>query len=327
LIQTAGGEASLLSERGTVSIDDRTNTLIVQDVLTSLEAIRELIVKIDVPIRQVMIESRIVNADENFSKNLGVRFGYSKASIETEIASERQADGSFRQFANLSGTIAGNVPYAPTTPFGSATGPGNQGGGDGQEPLLVNLPTTVSPAGALGLAIGKIGSYLLQLELSAAQADGRSQNIANPKVITANQTEATIASGVQIPYQEASSNGATSTAFRDAVLGLKVTPQITPDNRIILDLSVNQDTVGQIFQGIPSINTRSVITQVLVDDGETVVLGGVYIRDDNYSSDRVPFFGDLPGIGFLFKRTLTREERRELLIFVTPKILKDELRI
>lgn len=315
LIQ-AGGEESLLSERGTVTIDERTNILIIQDVATSLEAIRGMVARLDVPIRQVMIESRIVNADETFSKDLGVRFGYSKASIPINDRFNTP-DGSPRQFTSFGGKLPGDTTFTggPTS-F-------NTGGADN---LLVDLPVA-GPAGALGLAIGKIGSYLLQLELSAAQAEGRTQDIANPKVITANQTEATIESGVQIPYQEASSSGASTTSFQSAVLGLRVTPQITPDNRIILDLSVNQDTVGTVFQGVPSINTRSVSTQVLVDDGETVVLGGVYTQSDTQSSDRVPFFGDLPAVGFLFKRTNKRNERRELLIFVTPKILKDQLKI
>ncbi len=332
LIQ-AGGEESLLSARGTVSIDERTNTLIVQDVSTSLEAIRELITKLDVPIRQVMIESRIVNADETFSKNLGVRFGYSKATIPADA--RVNADGSPRQFVTLGSGVSDSAALifggegAAAGGAGGGLAAGATGGaaaGAGGERLMVDLPVA-NPAATLGLAIGKIGSYLLQLELSAAQADGRTQDIANPKVITANQTEAIIESGVQIPYQEASSSGASTTSFQDAVLALRVTPQITPDNKIILDLAVSQDTVGEIFQGVPSINTRNVSTQVLVDNGETVVLGGVYTQSENYGSDRVPFFGDLPAVGFLFKRTSVRNERRELLIFVTPKILKEELRI
>ena len=311
LIQT--GENKLLSERGTVSIDERTNTLIVQDVSSSLEAIRGLISQLDVPVRQVLIESRIVNADESFAKDVGVRFGYSK---HTSQAAEASGDNSF---TSIGGSQAGNVAFdGGTTSYNS---PGN-------ENLLVDLPAVASDASGIGLAIGKVGSYLLQLELTALIAEGRGEDIASPRVITANQTEATIESGVQIPYQEASSSGATSVSFQDAVLSLKVTPQITPDDTIIMDLQVNQDTVSAtVVNGVPAINTRSVTTQVLVDNGETVVLGGVYSSTDRKSVDRTPFFGDLPYVGFLFKRTAIDTSKSELLIFITPKILKDSLKI
>ena len=165
-----------------------------------------------------------------------------------------------------------------------------------------------------------------RLEVSAAEAEGNLENIANPKVITANQREAIIESGTEIPYQEATSSGATSVSFKKAVLALRVTPQITPDDRVLLDLTVNQDTRGEDeILGVPPIDTRNVSTQVLVDDGETVVLGGVYEQDDTSNVTRVPFFGDLPYIGFLFKNTNVNKEKRELLIFVTPKILKENL--
>jgi type IV pilus assembly protein PilQ len=180
----------------------------------------------------------------------------------------------------------------------------------------------------LGLAVGKIGTYLLQLELSALLAEGRGEEIASPKVITANQREAVIESGVDIPYQQATSSGATSVSFKKAVLALRVTPQITPDNRVLLDLAVNQDTRGAPdVLGVPPINTRSVTTQVLVNDGETVVLGGIYNQTDRKSSDRVPFFGDLPYLGWLFKKERIERQRTELLIFVTPKILKEDMRV
>ena len=301
---------NLLSDRGNVTIDERTNTLIVQDVASSLEAIREMISKLDVPIRQVMIESRIVNADESFTKDLGVRFGYSKHSNKTA-----QANGNL--FASTGGKLEGDTDYGDTTAAFST----------GSENYMVNLPVT-NPAGAIGLAVGKIGSYLLQLELSALLAEGRGEDIASPKVITANQKEATIESGVEIPYQEASSSGATSVSFKKAVLSLGVTPQITPDDRVLLDLNVTQDTRGSPdVLGVPPINTRSVTTQVLVDNGETVVLGGIYNQIDRKQSDRVPFFGDLPYLGFLFKKHRVEKQRTELLIFVTPKILKEELKI
>ncbi len=166
------------------------------------------------------------------------------------------------------------------------------------------------------------------MEISAALAEGRGEDIASPKVITANQREAVIKSGIEVPYQEATSSGATSVSFKEAVLELSVTPQITPDDRVMLDLTVKQDqTTSTLTLGVPQLQTREVSTQVLVDNGETVVLGGVYEQSSDYTSDRVPFFGDLPYIGFLFKRTIEDREKSELLIFVTPKILKENLRI
>jgi len=312
------GENKLTSERGTISIDQRTNTLIVQDVATSLQAIRELILKLDIPVKQVLIEARIVNADESFAKDVGVRFGYSKhtkqgISNRTNIGPNPQTP-----FAAIGGKKAGNTDFGALTSFGTDT----------TENMIVSLPATPADAAAFALAIGKVGSYLLQLELSALIAEGRGEDIASPRVITANQTEAVIESGVQIPFQEASSSGATSVSFQDAVLSLRVTPQITPDDRIIMDLQVNQDTVsGTTVLGVPAINTRSVSTQVLVGNGETVVLGGVYTSSDRKTVDRVPFFGDLPYIGFLFKRTDIDKTKSELLIFITPRILKDSLKL
>ena len=317
LIQS--GENKLTSERGTVSIDQRTNTLIVQDVATSLQAIRELIIKLDVPVRQVLIESRIVNADESFAKDIGVRFGYAKSTKQTQDTRAVIGPNPQDPFIELGGGKAGNTDFgALTTNFGADT----------TDNLIVSLPATPADAAALALAVGKVGSYLLQLELSALIAEGRGEDIASPRVITANQTEAVIESGVQIPFQEASSSGATSVSFQDAVLSLRVTPHITPDDRVIMDLQVNQDTVsGTTVLGVPAINTRSVTTQVLVANGETVVLGGVYTSSDRKTVDRIPFFGDLPYVGFLFKRTDIDRKKDELLIFITPKILKDSLKI
>jgi type IV pilus assembly protein PilQ len=293
-------------------------------VSASLEAVRELIEELDVPIRQVLIESRIVNADESFAKDIGVRFGYSKS---TKLGNNnnfiRDAAGGAATSSDSPGLLigggqAGNTSFGSPTSFNDGT----------NENLIVDLPAVPADASALALAVGKIGSYLLQLELSALIAEGRGEDIASPRVITSNQNEATIESGVQIPFQEASSSGATSTSFQDAVLSLTVTPQITPEDSIIMDLQVNQDSLsGTSVNGVPAINTRSVTTQVLVDNGETVVLGGVYTSTDRKSVDRTPFFGDLPYVGFLFKRTDIDSSKSELLIFITPKILKDSLSI
>lgn len=302
---------NLLSSRGNVTIDERTNTLIIQDVAASLESIREMVLKLDIPIRQVLIESRIVNADESFSKNLGVRFGFSKFAHESPIGPTNDST------LIIGGGQEGTVDYGGVTAFDS-------GGG---ENYMVSLPAA-GATGSLALALGVIGSHLLQLELSAALAEGRGEDIANPKVITANQHEAMIEAGVEIPYQEASSSGATSVSFKKAVLALKVTPQITPDDRVLLDLEVNQDTRGSPdVQGVPPINTRKVGTQVLVDNGETVVLGGIYTQSTTNSVERIPFFSDLPYVGFLFKRRADSKDKTELLIFVTPKILKENLQI
>lgn len=300
-------ENSLLTERGSVTIDARTNTLIVQDVAKSLQDVREMIDKLDVPVRQVLIESRIVNADETFAKDLGVRFGGSKT-----------ITGQEGQLRTVGGGNEGITEFATPTSFNM----------DGVENLIVDLPAAAADAGALGLAVGKVGSWLLQLELSALLAEGRGENIASPKVITTNQREAIIESGVEIPYTEASSSGATTVSFKKAVLSLRVTPQITPDNKILLDLQVNQDTQGAaVAGGIPTINTKNVGTQVMVDNGETVVLGGVYGTTSNKSMERIPFLGDLPYLGFLFKRESDSTTKEELLIFVTPKILGEALKI
>jgi type IV pilus assembly protein PilQ len=311
-------ENNLLSERGSVTIDERTNTLIIQDITASLESIRQMLAKLDIPVRQVLIESRIVNADENFAKDLGVRFGYAKNTKQAnpDIFNSREDIGRHPKdpVAIFTGSEEGNVDGTGGTARESI------------ENLLVDLPALASGAGA-SLIVGKIGSYLLQLELTALVAEGRGEDIASPKVITSNQRTAIIESGVEIPYQEASSSGATTTAFKKAVLSLEVTPQITPDDRVLLDLSVSQDSPGlPVVGGIP-INTRRVETQVLVDNGETVVLGGVYTRNESNAIERVPFFGDLPYVGFLFKRTSKSETKSELLIFVTPKILKESLKI
>lgn len=306
-------ENSLLSDRGNVSIDERTNTLIIQDVAASLEAIRDMVAKLDIPIRQVLIESRIVNADESFTKDLGVKFGHSR--VETSAGGAVPG----KTFWGTGGTNAGGVVDAP-----NGSGFQDINGDDG---LMVNLPVPGATS-SVAFALGKIGTYLLQLELSALLAEGRGEEIANPKVITANQSEASIESGVEIPYQSATSSGATSVSFKKAVLSLRVTPQITPDNRVLLDLEVKQDTRGAPdVLGTPPINTRNVVTQVLVDDGETVVLGGIFNQVDRKSTDRVPFFSEVPVLGVLFKKNRVEKSRTELLIFVTPKILREDLAI
>jgi len=243
-----------------------------------------------------LIESRIVVANNDFSRDLGIKFGMSRNST----------------FDN------GDKFYSVQ----GAEGTGALGGSG----LLVDLP--VPSTSSIGLALGKVdGSFLLDLELSAMEAEGHGEVISNPRVLTSNQKAAYIETGTEIPYQEATSSGATSTSFKKAVLSLQVTPQITPDDRIFMDLIVNKDSVGSETDAGPAINTNEVGTQVLVDNGETLVLGGVYEQTNNKTVNRVPFFGELPLVDWMFKSTVRTNNKAELLIFVTPKIVKEDLRI
>ena len=301
---------NLLSERGNITLDERTNTLLVQDTSAKLQEMHEVINTLDIPVRQVLIESRIVIADEDFAKDLGVQFGLSYNSLDPD---------------NNVGSVIGGRRGGNFAGLSTAFGEGDDD--DLQEHYIVNLPVVSPNAGSLGLALGKIGSHLLHLELSALQSEGRGEVVSSPRVITANQKEALIEQGTEIPYQEATSSGATSISFKKAVLSLRVTPQITPDDRIIMDLSVSKDAIGTIFAGVPSIDTQQVTTQVLVDNGETVVLGGVFEQTRRDETLRVPFFGDLPYVGWLFKNSHVENNKNELLIFVTPKILSDNLTV
>ena len=299
-------EGGMLSDRGSVSVDDRTNTLLINDTVDQLSDIRALVHRLDVPIRQVLIESRIVIASDNFNRDIGVRWGLNRNTVNDD-----NPGGEGEGFA-----FSGN-----------AQGVADLINGDGVEAGRFNVNLAAAGnAGTLGIALAKLPfGTLLELELSAMQAEGNGEVISSPRVITANQHEAYIEQGVEIPFLEASSSGATSVSFRKAVLGLTVTPQITPDDRIVMDLQVNKDTVGQIFSGIPSIDTREVSTQVLVDNGETVVLGGVYEQTKIQSVTLVPFFGHLPLIGKLFQRNNGTDDKSELLVFVTPKIIKENV--
>jgi type IV pilus assembly protein PilQ len=318
------GDNRLLSERGQVTVDARTNTLLLQDTAAKLEDIRRMILKLDIPVRQVLIESRIVIANNDFAKDLGVRFGWSGA---RSLGDGHEVNIAGGQNGYLDGT---NDVYKGTWLGSTSGGVYNAGlalpNGSSREALLVDLPVT-SPSGAVNFLLGKIGSYLLQLELSAMQQEGRGEIVSSPRVITSDQNKATIKQGVEIPYQEASSSGATSVSFKEAVLQLEVTPQITPDDRIMMDLKINKDNPDYTREilGVPPVDTRSIETKVLVDNGETVVLGGVYERTKSYQKEQVPFFGDLPVLGVLFKTTSTDDENTELLMFITPKILKETL--
>ncbi|MEX0386849.1 type IV pilus secretin PilQ [Spiribacter onubensis] len=268
-----------------VRVDSRTNTLIVSGTRAELQRARALVQRLDVPVRQVLIEARIVIASEDFSDEIGVQFSASR-----------------RSQAGDSVIISGGTLN--------------------DEGLMVDLPVG-NAAGSAGLAIGKVGSYLLQLELSAMESENRGEIISSPRVVTASNQQAEIKQGVQIPFEQATSSGATSIAFRDAVLGLTVTPQITPDDQIQLTLAVNQDSRGEETPEGPAINTQSVRTHVLVADGETVVLGGVFEQTRRNGVRRVPLLSDLPVVGGLFERRMRVDDRSELLIFVTPRILEN----
>ncbi|TVS16993.1 MAG: type IV pilus secretin PilQ [Gammaproteobacteria bacterium] len=303
LFRAAGeGEARLLSERGSVIVDDRTNAIILTDTSERLSDIRRVLQQLDIPVRQVQIEARIVTANTNFTQSLGIRWG---GGYQDSVGGNNFVSIGGRQ-ESLSQIRAGG-PASVSFP----------------DALAVNLPAGGATS---SFAIGLTGSeYLLDLELSALATDGQAEVVARPKVITADKQTATVASGVEIPFQEAAASGATATQFKEAVLSLEVTPQITPDDRIIMDLAVNQDSVGQVFGGIPSINTNSITTQVLVDNGQTLVLGGVFQTSTNRTTDKTPFLGDLPMVGGLFRRNQQSEEKQELLIFITPRIIQDTL--
>ncbi|NCF50486.1 type IV pilus secretin PilQ [Gammaproteobacteria bacterium] len=320
LIRADGGNA-MLSDRGSIAVDDRTNTLLVQDTAESLQNIRRMVRTLDIPIKQVLIESRIVVVNDDFSRDLGVRLG-----VTALHESGTNSGGTF-----VSGTGAGT-----DTMVGSAVSnladPANGTIFPVSLPTLsnrynVNVPIAEA-AGRFSLAVLE-SDYLVDLELTALEAEGRGEIVSTPRVITANQKEARIEQGVEIPYQQSASSGATTVQFKKAVLSLTVTPQITPDNNIIMDLMVHKDNVGEIISTgglggtVPSIDTRAVQTQVLVADGQTVVLGGIYETERRETVSKVPFLGDIPGVGHLFKSTQRVNNKAELLIFVTPRILEE----
>jgi type IV pilus assembly protein PilQ len=322
LIRGGGGSNTLISQRGSVAIDARTNTLLVHDTSDSLANIRRLVTTLDIPVRQVLIESRIVIVNDDYRRDLGVRFG-------STVVNEQSDNGliSFTGSGEGSDIIVGSALdnlQSTGQPLPVEIGPIGQR-------YNVNLPIA-NPAGRFALAILD-SDYLVDLELTALQAEGNGRIVSTPRVITANQREARIEQGVEIPYQESASSGATSTQFKEAVLSLTVTPQITPDDRVILDIFVTKDSVGENVQSatgglVPSIDTRSIVTQgVLVNDGDTVVLGGIYETENRDSVSKVPVLGDIPGLGYLFRSRSRLDNNAELLIFVTPKILRDGARI
>ena len=292
----SGQNKSILSKRGTAVMDPRTNTLFIQDTDKKLAEIQEIINKTDVAVKQVMIESRLVLADEKFGKELGARFGI--AHTATSGKNNIAIGGSLGSTNATTGTAGG---------------------------LNSNLPVA-NATGSIAFSLFRLpAGLLLNLELTALESDKRGKIVSSPRVTTANQQKAKIAQGTEIPYLQASSSGAATVAFKEAVLSLEVTPQITPDDKIIMDLEVKKEKIGQIFAGVPSIDTQNVTTQVLVANGETAVLGGIFEQVERNDVEKIPFFGDLPIIGNAFKHRTKQEDKTELLIFITPRIMDESL--
>lgn len=295
-------DSSLLSKRGSAAVDERTNTLLIKDTAETIDNVHRLVKILDIPIRQVLIESRVVTVKDDVAKDLGVRWGFTD---------QQGNDGT-------SGSLEGANSIANGTTPNLA------------DRLNVNLPVGSTNAAKIAFHVAKLGDgTLLDLELSALEQENKGEIVASPRLMTSNQRAAYIEQGVQIPYVEASSSGATTVTFKKAVLSLRVTPQITPDNRVILDLEITQDTQGTTVAtptgNAVAIDTQRIGTQVLVKNGETVVLGGIYTQNQIHNVSKVPILGDVPVLGYLFRSSQNKNERQELLIFVTPKIVTQQL--
>ncbi|MFT5483088.1 MAG: type IV pilus assembly protein PilQ [Halieaceae bacterium] len=310
--QGSDDRGTIISSRGSVLVDERTNSLLITDTAKKLADIRAVIELVDVPVRQVVIEARIVIARSDYTHQLGIQWGGGYVNTVDGGDGVIGISGSNDTANGLTQSVIGGSTASVDFPGA----------------LLVDLGVS-GPTGSI--AIGYTSNdLLLSAELAALEAGGVGEIVSQPKVITGDKSKATIKSGTEIPYQQASASGQTTVSFKEAVLGLEVTPNITPDDRIMLELVINQDSVGELVTGengsqIPTIDTTSLTTSVLVGNGETVVLGGVFRTEDLESTDKVPFLGDLPYVGRLFKRTATTKTKNELLIFITPRILSDEL--
>jgi type IV pilus assembly protein PilQ len=329
----------ILSKRGSAVLDSRTNTVFVQDIPKYLEQVQAIINKTDIPVKQVMIESRLVIADEKFGKDLGARFGVTQTGRPgSSVATIGSTIGNRPTTVSSTGTITqgthnGTVQTALTDtlrydPVSNTNS--TLTSSDGLPDLMSNLPVTKAGAGSFAFTLFRLSAgLLLNLELSALETDKRGKVVSSPRITTANQRKSKISAGTEIPYLQASSSGAANVTFKPAVLSLEVTPQITPDDKIIMDLEVKKDKVGQTVRvGLGeavAIDTQSINTQVLVSNGETAVLGGIYEQTDRNDVEKVPFFGDLPIMGNLFKRKSLATEKTELLIFITPKIMDDRM--
>ena len=304
---------TLLSNRGTVTVDDRTNTLIIKDVAESIENIHKLISKIDIPVRQVMIEARIVSATDSFSKEIGVRWGILSNGAANNrsllVGGSNQTLADLKDFDIETTTVNGQTVSYPSYDI---TSPDN---------LNVDLGVS-NPAGSIAFGLLSMSDVMLDLELSALQADNRGEVISTPKILTADKQTAKVSSGTQIPYQEASASGATTTSFKEAALSLEATPNITPDGKIGLQLVITNGT-PTIINNQVAISEDSISTNVIIEDGQTVVLGGVFKNRTGNEVTKVPFLGDLPYIGRAFRKDVRSNDKEELLIFVTPKLIND----
>lgn len=299
--------ANMLSERGSVAVDERTNTLLVRDTSMQLESLRNLVNVLDRPVRQVIIESRVVTVRDKVAEELGVRWGVTNT---FDVGSGN-------------GAISGSLEGLDNVNSGEVPSIGDR--------MMVDLPASSSNASSIAFQVAKLADgTLLDLELSALETENKGEIIASPRITTANQKEAYIQQGVEIPYEESTSSGATNIEFKKAVLSLRVTPHITPDNRVILDLEITQDSQGETVPtagggSAVSIDTQSISTQVLAENGQTVVLGGIYQQEIINIENKVPILGDLPGLGWLFSSSKDENEKREILIFVTPRIVTEEV--
>ncbi|HWQ36995.1 MAG TPA: type IV pilus secretin PilQ [Burkholderiales bacterium] len=306
----------ILSKRGSAVVDARTNTIFIQDIESKLDEVRALIKQIDVPVRQVMIEARVVEASDTFSKNIGVRLGVHDQTGRggrTGIGDTRlTGGGSIRDTGFHSGQSSSTPDFIADAMSVNMPAPGIGGVNPGQFSLIL---------------MNSAASKFLNMEITALQADGEGKIVSSPRVITADNVEATIEQGTEIPYQQATSSGATSVSFRKATLSLKVKPQITPDDNIIMKLDVHKDSVGQNTAAGPSIDTKQVVTEVLVENGGTVGIGGIYTQEEQNTVTKVPVLGDVPLLGRFFRQNLKRNDKRELLIFVTPRILTEKVTV
>jgi type IV pilus assembly protein PilQ len=325
-----GGQGSIISKRGVAILDPRSNILFVSDTPSRLEEVRRIIRQVDTPVRQVVIESRIVVADDKFSRQLGVRFG-----MQTGFTLNKRYAGGIGGSLNTQPvvTTSGNTLTRDTrtqTPYELASGLATAGYSDSPQ-LNVNLPVP-NPAGQVALTLINLGSgNLINLELSALEADSRGKVVSSPRVVTADNQKASIEQGTEIPYvTPGSANSPATVQFKKAVLRLDVTPQITPDNRVIMTVEIRKDSVGQLVNlgggfTVPAIDTKNVITQIAVNNGDTAVIGGIYEETVNNDVTKLPFLGDLPVVGYLFKTTNKAVEKTELLIFLTPRVVKESI--
>ncbi|MGL4576666.1 MAG: type IV pilus secretin PilQ, partial [Burkholderiaceae bacterium] len=342
----AGGGASsrILSKRGSAAADVRTNQLFVQDTPSKLEEVRRFISRVDIAVRQVMIEARIVEADDRFGRNLGVKLGFNdrRATIFREVADPARPGQFIRVpvygagaqiVGNTYGTVAGNLNGVAdlSSQTGTSNVVGLSSGTNLANTNFVNFPAnniSGSSASPASIALSLFGSSLtrfINLELSALEADRKGKIVSSPRVVTADQTKAIIEQGTEFPYQQATSSGATSISFRKAVLKLEVTPQITPEGGIILDLIINKDSRGETTANGPAIDTKNITTRVLVDNGGTVVIGGIYQIEERNQVAKVPLLGDIPYVGALFRNTERVNDKTELLVFISPKVISERL--